>query len=144
MIRKADTKDAAGIAALALMLWPDNNLAQLQAEFEGMLLDDQVLLLICQEQGQSLAFAHCSLRHDYVEGCDSSPVAYLEGIFVLPGHRGRGIGRQLLGACEAWAKAQGCSQFASDCELDNTNSLRFHLHQGFQEANRVICFVKDL
>ena len=49
-----------------------------------------------------------------------------------------------LAACEAWAKERGCAEFASDCELDNADSLRFHLGVGFEEANRVICFKKDL
>ena len=50
----------------------------------------------------------------------------------------------LLAACEAWAASQGSREFASDCELDNTGSLAFHLHSGFTEANRIICFVKPL
>ena len=51
---------------------------------------------------------------------------------------------ELLSTCEAWAKQQGCREFASDCELGNGESLRFHLAMGFREANRVICFTKEL
>lgn len=91
-----------------------------------------------------VGFAQCSLRHDYVEGCSHSPVGYLEGIFVLPQYRHRGISRQLLSSCESWAKQQGCLEFASDCELTNVDSLHFHLACGFQEANRIICFQKEL
>ena len=43
-----------------------------------------------------------------------------------------------------WAKERGCTEFASDCELDNAASLAFHLHAGFEEANRLICFAKRL
>lgn len=95
-------------------------------------------------QGCSVGFAQCALRHDYVEGTDSSPVGYLEGIFVKEGHRGKGYGRRLLKACEEWAKQAGCCEFASDCESANASSRLFHLHTGFQEANRIICFVKKL
>ena len=42
------------------------------------------------------------------------------------------------------AKEKGCSEFASDCELDNTNSFNFHMAMDFEEANRVICFRKEL
>ena len=43
---------------------------------------------------------------------------------------------------KAWAKEQGCTEFASDCELTNTVSQEFHKKLGFEEANRVVCFVK--
>ena len=52
--------------------------------------------------------------------------------------------RALLSARECWAKAQGCADFASDCELSNRESLKFHLNMGFEEANRIICFTKKL
>ena len=50
----------------------------------------------------------------------------------------------MLFTCEMWAKNMGCTEFASDCELDNTNSLKFHMAMGFGEANRIICFKKNL
>jgi hypothetical protein len=52
--------------------------------------------------------------------------------------------KALLTACEDWARTKGCTEFASDCELTNTQSLRFHLNVGFTEANRIICFTKKL
>lgn len=88
--------------------------------------------------------ALCSLRRDYVEGCETSPVGYLEGIYVKESCRMLGIAKGLVRECEAWAKEQGCKEFASDCELGNTASLHFHLGVGFQEANRIICFKKTL
>jgi aminoglycoside 6'-N-acetyltransferase I len=71
-------------------------------------------------------------------------VGYLEGIYVAENCRGRGYARELLAACEIWAKEKGCREFASDCELNNTQSLNFHLKLGFSEANRIICFTKNL
>ena len=71
-------------------------------------------------------------------------MGYLEGIWVSEECRGRGVARALLCACEEWARACGCTEFASDCELDNAQSLHFHLHTGFEEANRIICFTKKL
>ena len=84
------------------------------------------------------------MRCDYVEGTDSSPVGYLEGIYVAEAYRKQGFAKALLAACESWAKTKGCSEFASDCELTNTQSLQFHLRMGFEEANRIICFTKKL
>ncbi|MCR5611334.1 MAG: GNAT family N-acetyltransferase [Clostridiales bacterium] len=83
-------------------------------------------------------------RRDYVEGCETSPVGYLEGVGVKEGFRRRGIARKLVLECEQWAREKGCTEFASDCELKNTASLDFHLGVGFREENRIICFKKSL
>lgn len=107
-----------------------------------MNLPDAAFFLAWEKE--AVGFAQCQLRHDYVEGTEGSPVGYLEGIYVDEDWRGKGIARQLLAACENWARAQGCAEFASDCELTNAGSLAFHLNVGFQEANRIICFVKKL
>ena len=79
-----------------------------------------------------------------MEGTDSSPVGYLEGIFVTEGYRKNGYAAELLAECEQWAKEKGCKEFAGDCELDNADGFRFHMSLGFEEANRIICFRKDL
>lgn len=89
-----------------------------------------------------MGFAQCQLRRDYVEGAQSSPVGYLEGIYIRPPYRGQGWARSLLRECEGWAASKGCREFASDCELDNLASQAFHLHAGFAEAGRVVCFIK--
>ena len=62
----------------------------------------------------------------------------------LEEYRKRGVARDMLEACQKWAKEQGCAEFASDCELDNEDSLKFHIKMGFVEANRIICFTKKL
>ena len=140
MIRKAQLADAAQAAALMLALWPHHSIDEMRQEARALLSDPEVLIALCGDH----AFAHCSLRHDYVEGTETSPVGYLEGLYVQPEWRHRGIARALVDFCADWAKAQGCREFASDCELDNAGSLAFHLAAGFTEANRVICFVKKL
>lgn len=142
MIRQATRQDAGAAAALALQLWPENDLPALTAEMEEIIQDGAVFL--AEEGGAAIGFAQCQLRHDYVEGTETSPVGYLEGVYVQAAHRRRGVARALLAACEQWARAQGCREFASDCELTNAESLLFHLNMGFIEANRIICFTKDI
>ena len=144
MIRNALLSDAATVAALAQQLWPHHEAAQLLEEFEPLLQDANAAVFLAFSDDMPVGFAQCQLRHDYVEGTASSPVGYLEGIFVAPAYQKQGIARALLASCEKWAKEQGCVEFASDCELSNTNSLRFHLSMGFEEANRIICFTKKL
>lgn len=143
MIRKANIEDLKTLTALALKLWPDHDGAELEADLSAILALPDAAFFLAEEDG-TVGFAQCQLRHDYVEGTEGAPVGYLEGIFVEEPYRGKGIAKGLLSACECWAREQGCTEFASDCELSNRDSLRFHLNVGFQEANRIICFVKKL
>ena len=143
-VRKAEAKDLPILGDLACGLWPHHTPDAMRAEMaETLEMPDAAFFLAFAEK-TAVGFAQCQLRHDYVEGTDSSPVGYLEGIYVWPGHRRQGIAKALLSACESWAKSMGCREFASDCELTNKDSLRFHLNVGFREANRIICFVREL
>lgn len=101
-------------------------------------------MFACREDDRFVGVALCCLRHDYVEGCETSPVGYLEGIYVEESCRLAGNARALVGQCEQWSKSMGCREFASDCELTNKASLAFHLSLGFTEENRIICFKKNL
>ncbi len=144
MIQRAEMKDLAALAALACELWPHHGAEEMQAEFAQIMAQEDAAFFLALDGEKAVGFAQCQLRHDYVEGTESSPVGYLEGIYVSEDYRKQGIARELLAACESWAKAKGCAEFASDCELDNTQSLQFHLRMGFVEANRIICFAKKL
>ena len=94
--------------------------------------------------GEYVAFIMLSLRYEFVEGTDSSPVGYVEGIYVAPGHRRAGVARRLVEAGEAWCREQGCTEMASDAEIENVDSQAFHERLGFEEANRVVCYRKGL
>lgn len=144
MIRRATKEDAKLVAQLAIQMWTSHRVNELAAEFEQLLADDHAAIFLYFDGETAAGFAQCQLRSDYVEGTETSPVGYLEGIFVAERHRNRGYAALLLAACEQWAREQGCKEFASDCELDNSQSLAFHLHSGFTEANRIICFTKKL
>lgn len=143
MIIRAKKEDAALVAALAAQMW-DHSAEELTTDFEKIINSDKNAVFLSCSDGKEIGFAHCSLRYDYVEGTNSSPVGYLEGIFVDEAYRCRGIARELVEACERWSAAMGCSEFASDCEIDNTASLAFHLKLGFTEESRNIHFTKKL
>ncbi len=140
----AGIRDLQVAAELALLLWPKHTLDELKEEFSDIMNQGDAALFLAESDGVVVGLAHCQLRHDYVEGTDSSPVGYLEGIFVRDDHRHQGVARALVAACENWAREMGCVEFASDCELTNTMSLQFHLSIGFEEANRNIHFTKRL
>lgn len=144
MIKQACVHDSKIVAELAMLLWSDNEIDDLEKEMINHIISDNGTVFIYFNETIPVGFAQCSLRNDYVEGAKSSPVGYLEGIFVKAEYRNRGIGKKLLIQCEDWAKNKGCSEFASDCELKNMESLKFHLLLGFDETNRIICFKKNL
>lgn len=144
MVRKANQQDLPALAGLGARLWPGHTPQQLAAEFAGTMSGADACFFLKLEGETPVGFAQCQLRRDYVEGTQTTPVGYLEGIFVCAGYRRRGYARELLAACEGWARAAGCREFASDCELDNLDSFRFHRAAGFAEANRIICFAKEL
>lgn len=144
MIRRASKGDIEIIAGLAVLLWDDNSVDDLVNEFSELVSKDNACIFLKYENDTPVGFAQCQLRSDYVEGTETSPVGYLEGIFVLEGYRKKGYAKELLCACETWAKDMGCAEFASDCELDNADSFRFHMAMQFTEANRIICFTKKL
>lgn len=144
MIRKAEIKDLEALTALALELWPDHTKEDMCADLKTILSKDEEAFFLLFVEGKVIGFAQVSLRRDYVEGTETSPVGYLEGIYVKPNHRRRGLARSLVTACEVWLRRKGCDEFASDCEITNEESLLFHLHVGFLEANRIICFTKKI
>ncbi len=144
MVIQADKSDSAVLAALAAQLWEGHTQSELEHAFEELAENSDAACFIKYVDNQPVGFAQCQLRRDYVEGTHSSPVGYLEGIFVLKGYRKKGYARELLEACEKWALNKKCTEFASDCEMENEVSLQFHLAMGFAVANRIICFKKNI
>ena len=141
---RARAEDASRLAELVGIVWPEHSpeeLTEIVAEYLGS--DNSAVFYACLD-GTPVGAALCALRRDYVEGCGTSPVGYLEGVAVREACRHSGIARALVAECEQWAREKGCTEFASDCELTNTASLAFHLSVGFREENRIICFKKML
>ncbi|KLK93190.1 aminoglycoside 6'-acetyltransferase [Microvirga vignae] len=133
-------------AALRKELWPDTDLAEHTLEAEAILHNPQqaVAFLAYDAKAAAIAFAEVALRRDYVNGCTTSPVAFLEGIYVRPAYRKRGIARLLCKAVEDWARGLGCQELASDVEIHNEISQSMHVAVGFEETERVVYYRKPL
>jgi aminoglycoside 6'-N-acetyltransferase I len=144
MIKAATLQDTKAAAHLALLLWPDHTLEEFIQEMTHIIAQPDAKVFLYYHEGETVGFAQCQLRYDYVEGTSSSPVGYLEGLYVKEDFRKLGFAKKLVNACENWAKKRDCHEFASDCELKNEESLAMHLKLGFSEVNRIICFKKDL
>ena len=144
-VREARPSDADAWCALRSDFWPDSpedhpsEIAQYFAEPP----DRWICLVATEEGGPVLGFAEVGMR-DYAERCRTSPVGYLEGIYVVPTARGEGVGRALFRAGQEWARGKGCTEMASDREIENEVSAAFHKAVGFDEAIRIVCYRQGL
>ncbi|EBA06314.1 aminoglycoside 6'-N-acetyltransferase [Sagittula stellata] len=140
-VRTATESDLEAWVALRLLLWPDTSPDTHRAEAAAVLAAPEATAFLEKaEDGSMRAFAEAALRHDHVNGCETSPVAFLEGIFVRAEDRGRGHGARLLAAVRDWARGRGCAELASDAHLSNVGSRAFHAALGFDETEHVVFF----
>jgi aminoglycoside 6'-N-acetyltransferase I len=140
-VTPASAADARQLAELRHTLWPHGSVDEHIADASTT---DQLRLIARLDDGTAVGFGEASIRRDYVNGCDTSPVGFLEGIYVVPAAPGRGIARRLVAAAEAWAASCGCTELASDAALSNIESHRMHGALGFAETERVVYFRKLL
>lgn len=135
-------------ATLRHALWPDADASEHASEAAHLFAQgDAYCVLLALRDANAVGFAEAALRHDYVNGCETSPllpVAFLEGIYVHPTHRGQGIARRLCNQVATWARAQGAREFASDALIDNHVSHTMHRALGFTETERVVFFRREL
>lgn len=146
-VRAAKKEDAAAWLAMRDALWPDYastwHADEIQQFFAGKLAMPLAVLIAEDDAGKALGFAELSIRN-YAEDCVTDRVAYLEGWYVVPGARRKGVGRALIAAAEQWARAQGCTEFGSDALIDNEISAVAHRALGFTETAQIRCFRKQL
>jgi aminoglycoside 6'-N-acetyltransferase I len=144
-LRIVPPRDGADAAWLALRaaLWPHADASELRAEM-GDVLARGFFVRLAFADDEPAGLAEAALRVDYVNGTESSPVAFLEGLYVVPAFRRRGVARALLREVERWARAAGCRELASDALLDNVAAHSVHRALGFDETERVVYFRRVL
>jgi aminoglycoside 6'-N-acetyltransferase I len=150
IVRVAGPRDREQLAQMRAALWPESSAAEHAKELESILEGKEfgtlpmIELVAKGSDGTLVGFLEVGLR-SHADGCDvARPVGYLEGWYVEAGHRGRGIGRKLLEAAEAWAREQGCKEMASDALIENELSQRVHAALGYEVVDRCVRFRKTL
>ena len=143
-IRPVNPEDRDEWLRMRLLLFTDHSPEELSREIEQILADPTCTVLVAlRPEGGLCGFLEASQRK-YAEGCDSSPVGYIEGWYVHADQRRNHVGTQLIQAAETWAKQSGLREMASDCIIDNEISLRAHEALGYKEVERLIHFRKQL
>jgi aminoglycoside 6'-N-acetyltransferase I len=147
IVRSVTPSDGPAWLRLRHAFWPDGSEAEhadeIAAFFEGRAPEPLAVLIAEDGTQQPLGLVELSIR-PCAEGCRTTRVAYLEGWYVVPEARKRGVGRALVVAAEAWARSQGCTEFASDAELANDVSMAAHKAVGFVEVGQIRCFRREL
>lgn len=144
IIRKVQPEDKTEWLRMRLALWPDQIAEKARVEMEGYFADPLTPVFVAvREDGKLGGFLEGGLRK-YADGCNSSPVGYIEGWYVDEDLRNQGVGGNLVRAMEEWSRAQNCTEIASDTWLDNETSIQAHLALGYEESERLVHFRKSL
>lgn len=143
-VRLATSADVEAWSALRTQLWPQLDAHEHAVEAVQWIADPTTdCLLAVAPDGHLLGFVEVGLR-DYAEGCETSPVGYVEGWFVAPHARRRGVGRALMRAAEDWARAKGCAEIASDTEVHNVESQEAHERLGYERVETIVVYRRSL
>ena len=130
--------------ALRSRLWPHAAEREHLREMADVLARGHFVRLAFAPEGFAAGFVEASQRADYVNGTSSSPVVFLEGLYVEPSERRKGVARALVADVERWAAAQGCTELASDSSIENVTAHVTHRALGFEETERVVYFRRAL
>jgi len=143
-IRRATPEDKPEWVRMRQGLWPDAPLEYLNFDLDDLLANSDAGIFVASDsQGRLIGFIETGLR-DHGEGCETSPVGYIEAWYVDPHVRGQKLGRDLVHTAEQWAREKGCTEMASDTWLENEASIAAHLKLGYYEIERLVHFVKRL
>ena len=143
-IRRATHEDKSDWLRMRQGLWPEAPIEYLNFDLDDRLADpDYAVFIAWHEDMGPVAFIETGLR-DYGEGCETSPVGYIEAWYVDEHSRGQKLGKELVGVAEGWAREKGCAEMASDTWLENESSIAAHLKLGYWEVERLVHFVKRL
>ena len=143
-VRRVLSEDKAEWLRMRIVLWPDTSPDKHRAEMDEIFPDPmQPVFVAVRSNGRLGGFLEAGTRK-YAEGCETSPVGYIEGWYVDKDLRGQGVGKALVQAAEEWAREQGMAEIASDTWLDNEVSIQAHLKLGYAEVERAVHFAKRL
>ena len=113
-------------------------------EIEWILGSDHYeCLVVVDDDHEIIGFMELSLRN-IVDGCVGGPVGYIEGLYLKPDQRGKGYGKHLVGEAASWFKDRGCTEMATDAEIQDTNAQEFYKRAGFKEMWHVVQFKKNI
>ncbi len=95
--------------------------------------DHEAVLLVAQEEDRVVGMANLFRRISTAAG---SYTAHLDDLVVDQAHRGKGIGKQLLGGAEEWARANDCARMDLETAHDNTPAQGLYRAKGWSRTGQ--------
>lgn len=144
-VRELDGNDLSEWLRLRLLLWDESSEDDHKSEMVDIIdhRETQFVAVAKTDTGKLCGFLEASIR-SHVEDCETENVGYLEGWFVEEDYRRHGVGRELVRLAERWAKSRGCTEMASDAEINNSVSIVAHNKLGYAETSRLVHLKKEL
>ncbi len=142
-VRMLAVEDLVRWWGLRNQLFPDDlpeGLRERPEDYQGA---EQVAFVWETEDGDLGGFVEASIRR-YADGCETSPVGFLEAWYVVPELRRRGVGEALVAAAEDWVRSKGCTEMGSDTWASNELARIAHGAVGFREVEVAVHFAKRL
>jgi ribosomal protein S18 acetylase RimI-like enzyme len=140
-IRPMRAADAARVAELTTQLGYPVATDELALRFADVgIRDDHELLVAVDPSDSSIGWIHVAL-HPTLE---VSGTAVINGLVVDESARSGGIGRELVDAAEAWARARGATSIVVRTRSTRERAHRFYRRIGFVEIKRSHIFSKPL
>ena len=146
LIQSARHTDRESWQRMREALWPSapgEHAGEIERYFSGELREPLEVFIAFDDRSNALGFIELSIR-TYAEGCVTDRVAFVEGWYVEPAARAKGVGAALISVAETWARSQGCTELGSDAEVENLSSAAAHRAVGFTETGVIRCFKKSL
>jgi len=143
-VTKDNKMDFESLVDMAHTLWSYHTREEISKEMDKILESNKEDAFVIKENDEYSAFATFPIKYEYVQGANSYPVGYLEGIYVKPEYRKKGLAKKIVEFAEKWAFEKGCKQIASDTWLRNKESQNFHKSIGFEEVEKIVHFIKKI
>jgi aminoglycoside 6'-N-acetyltransferase I len=148
-VRPIEQRDYKNLLAMLVALWPKESTRdhgrQIRSILKGAPRSTLPLTMFVAERGDALAgFVEVGLR-SHANGCDPiRAVGFIEGWYVQPRERRKGVGRALFAAAERWCRSHGCREMASDTWSDHRLSVKAHTGLGYAVEGTFVNFRKNL
>lgn len=105
--------------------------------YDSLFVKKQAEALIAEEDGIPVGFAVYFHNFSTFKG---KACLYLEDLFVLPEHRGKGYGKKLLLKMVEIAKERGCERFDWSVLKWNEPSIKFYKSLGAEPLDEWVTF----
>jgi len=140
LFRPARAADAPGLVPLVEELGYPSPPERVAARLTRLLAAEDQLVVVAEEERALLGWIHAQ---EFLS-LASDPTALVTGLVVDPGARRRGIGRGLVAAVEAWARARGLVSLRLRTRVARRDAQAFYRRLGFELAKHQLQFRKSL